>query len=196
MPVKRTTLTCRGPLAPRPSSCPKRPAKDCPYLLCTTCCIARGGWGFCGCQVDRHRTYINHAHYFEPNFSFPSPTPHRPYYLPVVSPLSGDFTRPSGFAYMDCIAEGWDSEVGQARLEAEATARFLNEGITVYIFIWAKVCIVYICAHRALSDYKTGEDRTRDLYAGDSTGWCLVPSRRFCPSPPARDIPVERFQTF
>lgn len=99
--------------------------------------MARGEWGTFGCEEPRHRTFINHAHYFEPNFTASLPTDNQPYLLPVISPGVGDFTRPAGFAYIECIGDGW--EAAQVQMRADAEARLASEGLTIYVFIWAKV---------------------------------------------------------
>lgn len=128
---------CPGPLLDFSSHCTRPPVPTCLYDCCTPCCISRGGWSLCGCGNVDHRIYLNPAGYFPPNFTYPPPSLDHPFSLPIVSPTSGDLTRPSGLAQRDLIGDGWQE--GQLELREQALQRFHSEGTTVFVFLWTEV---------------------------------------------------------
>lgn len=130
-------VDCPGPLLDFSTRCTRQPAPACLYKSCTSCCISRGGWSLCGCSHDDHRIYLNPAGYFPPNFTYPPNDLNHPFSLPIVSPTSGDLTRPSGLAQRDLIGDGWQE--GQHKLREQAIGRFRSEGTTIFIFLWTEV---------------------------------------------------------
>lgn len=130
--------TCPGPPLNYSIVCYRSPTPDCFHRCCSKCCIARGGWSFLGCKHPDHRVYVNSAGYYKPNFHFPYVTRSRPWILPIVSPLTGDLTRPAGAAYRDLITDGWED--GQKLLKEQAESRYTSgEGTTVFIVLWTEV---------------------------------------------------------